>query len=509
MREKTMKYSAEDMLSNLHILIANLGKRGGLMSPSVYDTAQTLRFYSPASGINPALDWLIGQQQADGGWGDPSMPQTRDVPTLASILALYTYNEEIAVFSNIARGLDFLRQQAIHWCGCLSDDIPVGIELILPRLLEDAARLGLDVPHRHYKSLIPLGNKKRQYIQQLNPGAATPPAFSWEAWGIDPDPKLLDKSGGVGHSPAATAYWLFLAGEKTHLADARSTADKYLAKASQATGTGIPGVMPTAWPIDRYEQAFVLHTLLVADLLDHPFLQDVVAPQLDDLAASMTPRGLGFSDYFLPDGDNTAAAVATLKAAGYPTLMASLQHFMSHNHFIGYHGELQTSHSLTARAVHALIQFEEDVSPWQGYLIERQLQDGRWAGDKWHTSWLYSTLLAAFALKQSGPRYSRAIQAAINVIQANQNQDGGWGAYGLSMVTDTAYGALTLYVLRESGQVSPTVLQAAHQWLLNQYRPFHYHQAHSWLNKQQYAPYRIDWGFELSALLAVGEVISA
>jgi hypothetical protein len=504
-----MKHSVEDLLTNLRALIANLGRGGGLMSPSVYDTAQTLRFHPPASGTRPALEWLMGQQCADGGWGDPAMPQTRDVPTLASLLALYAYNEAMAVFFSIERGLDFLREQAIYWRRCLSDDIPVGVELILPRLLEDAAQLGLDVPYQQYESLIPLGHKKRRYIQKLNPGAATPPAFSWEAWGIYPDPKLLDESGGVGHSPAATAYWLFLAGGQPHLADARWIAARYLVKASQATKTGIPGVMPTAWPIDRYEQAFVLHTLLIADLLDHPFLQDVVAPQLEDLSASMTPEGLGFSDYFSSDGDNTAAAVATLKAAGYPTTMTSLYHFMSHNHFIGYHGELQTSHSLTARAVHAMIQFEADVSPWQAYLAERQLQDGRWARDKWHTSWLYSTLLAAFALKQSGSRYNRAIQAAINAIQVNQNQDGGWGADGLSVTTDTAYGALALYVLRECGQVSPAALRTAHHWLLNQYRPFHYHQVHSWLNKQQYAPYRIDWGFELSALLALGEVISA
>lgn len=92
-----MRYSAEDLIVNLHMLIANLGKGGGLISPSVYDTAQTLRFYPPASELKPALDWLIGQQRADGGWGDPSMPQTRDAPTLASILALYLilYGEDI------------------------------------------------------------------------------------------------------------------------------------------------------------------------------------------------------------------------------------------------------------------------------------------------------------------------------------------------------------------------------------------------------------------------------
>ena len=77
------------------------------------------------------------------------------------------------------------------------------------------------------------------------------------------------------------------------------------------------------------------------------------------------------------------------------------------------------------------------------------------------------------------------------------------------MAIDTAYGALTLYVLRDCGKVSDDALRRAHHWLVHRYRPFNLHQEEGWLNKQQYAPYRIDWGFELSAMVALSEVVSA
>ncbi len=505
-----MEVVADTVVSNLRMVIANLRQDGGLMSPSVYDTAQALRYYPPRKGAEQTLEWLLLQQHDDGGWGDPAAPKTRDVPTIASILALHTTGDRAAGQAAIRRGQEFLRAQAPLWHGPPTEDLPVGAELILPRLLEDAEAAGLPLPTAQYSQLRPLGNRKRAQIAMLKPQAGTPQAFSWEAWGTTPHPALLDASGGVGHNPAATAYWLKLATGRPELAQHIAAAERYLECAGRATRAGVPGVMPTAWPIDRYEQAFVLHTLMVADLLEHPLLHDVVRPQLLDLAqATMRADGLGFSDYFVPDGDDTAAAVATLRAAGYPTSYASLDGFRAKGHFIGYHGEFQASHSLTARAIHAMALFDEDTTGLQACLQRSQQPDGRWPGDKWHTSWVYATLLAVVALKQSGARYGEALRLAIDALETYQHADGGWGPNGASVMTDTAYGALALYVLRDSGQVNWTRLERAHRWLLDHYLPFDYHLEQGWLNKQQYTPYRIDWSFGLSATLALGDMVAA
>ena len=40
------------------------------------------------------------------------------------------------------------------------------------------------------------------------PGAGSAAVYSWEAWGTEPTPDLVDALGSVGHSPAATAAWL-------------------------------------------------------------------------------------------------------------------------------------------------------------------------------------------------------------------------------------------------------------------------------------------------------------
>lgn len=508
-----MHSAPQTLLGDLRLVIADLREDGGLMSPSIYDTAQALRYSPPRHGLEQTIEWLLAQQREDGGWGNPSAPRTRDIPTIASLLALNLYDDVVPTDHALQQGVAFLNKQVPYWDGPLSDDLPVGAELILPRLLEEADRQGLQIPTAQYGDLLALGHRKRSQIARLNPGAGTPAAFSWEAWGADPDPDLLDESGGVGHNPAATAYWLSRARQRPDLAPEIALAQSYLEKAAKATRADVPGVMPTAWPIDRYEQAFVLHTLLLADLLDHPALEDVVQPQLQDLAATVTSDGIGFSDYFTPDGDDTAAAVAALKGAGFPSELASLQGFRKNGHFLGYHGELQGSHSLTARAIHALLLFEEDVTSLQDFLLEQQQPDGRWLGDKWHTSWLYATLLAVFALKHSQPENESALALAVEAIQAAQNLDGGWGHNGISVITDTAYGALALYVLREHPGVRLHALKRAQCWLLDNYRPFEYHRAHSWLNKQQYAPYRIDWGFALSASLALlaldGGMISA
>lgn len=50
----------------------------------------------------------------------------RDLPTLATILALQSVAPTRAAHA-IATGLAFLRAQARHWAGPLTDDIPVGL----------------------------------------------------------------------------------------------------------------------------------------------------------------------------------------------------------------------------------------------------------------------------------------------------------------------------------------------------------------------------------------------
>ncbi len=490
------------LIADLRALIADLGKNGGQMSPSVYDTAQVLRFAPPEEGAEPALDWLLTQQHVDGGWGSLAAPLARHMPTFAAVLALQQHGQSPAAREALRGGVDFLQQTAYQWQPPLPEEMPVGVELILPQLLCEADGLNLGLSSEPYTALVELGQYKRMLIQKHNPKAGTTPVFSWEAWGEKPETAVIDGTGGVGHNPSATAYWLQKAAGQPNLTAERAAAHRYLNQSSAATFLNIPGVVPTAWPVNRYEQIYVLHILQLAGLLEHPALADIVEPEIDDIFRAVTPAGIGFSDYFVPDGDDTYAALAVLKSSNRPVDKRFLDLFRNETHFHAYPGELQPGPTVTARAIHALSLWGERYEPAEEFIRQRQTEDGRWRGDKWNTSWLYATYLSVFALQATGaPEHQPAIQKAIQALLAQQNPDGGWSTTGLSNLTETGMGILTL-LLCESPRLQPAI-QRAFGWMLENYQPFAFSETMCWLNKQEYRIHRVDRTFELAAMLSV------
>jgi hypothetical protein len=489
------------LLTDLRHLIRKFGADGGLTSPSIYDTAQVLRLAPPAQDTGPTVDWLLDQQQPDGGWGKPTVPRARDLPTLAALLALHHSSAHRRTRDAIQAGQDFISRQATIWEGSVPDDLTAGAELLLPMLFEEAARAGLAISPAPYRELIALGNRRRAYIASKQPKIGTTPLHSWEAWGDEPDPDLVDDYGSVGHSPAATARWLYAAQRIPELAPARSAAQNYLERAAEATGAGLPGIMPTCWPTPHFEQAFGLHALYIAGLLNHPSLTDAVEPQITSLAQALTPVGIGFSDTFAPDGDDTAATIAALHATGRPADIRILQRFANGDHFCAWPGELQPSLSVTAHAVHTLRLFGHDTDIYERYIIAHQLPDGRWPGDKWNGSWLYTSWRCIIAL-QAAAR-ATPIRRAVGAILSYQRPDGGWGSSD-SNSEETAYATLALRSLGRCGMDYAglaTGLARGERWLQQQYRPFAPSTVACWLAKEPYRPRRISRVIELSALL--------
>ena len=489
--------------AELQALVANLGKDGGLVSPSIYDTAQVIRCYPPPEGTQPAIEWLLQQQHGDGGWGEPSSPYARDVPTLAAILALHSAQEPTHQ-ATIDAGLDFLEQQAEQWSDLPIDALPIATEMILPYLIEEAHRAGLALDRKPYAKLYHLRDRKCRMISAKPLEVGSPPTYSWEALARPAHSISPDCSGGIGHSPAATAAWLHQAEDHADLSDACTTARQYLKKAAAATGAGIPGVVPNVWPITGFELAYGLFSLLVTNLLQQSLSAEVVKHKIDELHLIMQHgNGVSFGEYFAPDVDETGVAMAVLQATGRAVDPSVMMQFKNGEHFCTFPQELNPSILANAHALYSLAHTGSRYPQAERFLFQRRCADGRWLSDKWHSSWLYTTLEVILAFEQLG--YAAENKAVINTILSVQNADGGWGAHGRSARLETSYAVIALATLKKQGLLyedAQRALQQGHVWLNRMYHPYTRIDSNVWLGKELYAPYRVDRIYELSALLS-------
>jgi len=490
--------------SRLAPLIRDLTKQGGRVSPSVYETAQVLRFYPAAADCDAVVAWLLRQQMGDGGWGPPDARlMYRIVPTLAAVLALHAHAPDVSSARHAIRaGLRYVNDVPTQLLAPIPDEIPIAFELILPRLLDEAEEAGLQVARAPYAAVSELGQQRRARLASLAPDPGAPAVYSWEAWGEEPDPQWMHPVAGVGHSAAATAFWLSRRDKRRIAAEAQRWGERYLADASASVDSSVRGLAPTIWPICRFEQAFALHNLLIGGIIDRDLCCLELRVQLEDLAKAMRPAGLGLSDHFSPDGDDTAAATAVLAAAGFPVSPASLLTFQEDAHFVSFPGELHDAITVTARAAHALAHLNRDAARFRSTVVDRQRADGWWYGDKWNTSRVYSSLLALMALHDESHRSSRL--RFLDALLAEQHAEGGWGKRH-AMPIETAYGILALNVMASTGyrtRLTEEAVKRARAYLTGAVRSQRSSYEPLWVAKDLYSPVRIDHAAILAGLVA-------
>ena len=494
---------SSELLSELRTLIEQLGNQGGLVSPSVYDTAQVLRLYPPQEGVVPGLKWLLSQQHEDGGWGVQAVPSARSIPTLAAVLALYTYRHTYNAQNAIQAGLNFLERNAAQWASLHIDLVPIAGEMILPYLLQEAAKMGLVIDQAPYARILELRHMKLRYLDNQPLPSNSAPTYSWEALGFPHRSEVLHPHTGVGHSPAATAAWLHTARQIGEEGALCAKAEAYLARAAATTGTGIPGVVPMVYPITGFELCYGLYALLLTGILDHPELQDVVAPKVAELREMVErEQGLSFGEEFVPDVDETAVAVSVLQAAKQSPDVKLVHRFWRNDHFYTYVHELNPSVFSNAHALHALVQCNERCKSTEDFLIRQQTKSGAWVVDKWHTSWRSSTLEVIAALLPLG--YEEQLRRAGQALIADQNPDGSWGPSGSASALETAHSVIALQLVASiphlTEQMQPSLL-SGRQWLWDHQDTLHTIER-AWLGKEVYSAIRVDHLYKLCAILS-------
>lgn len=501
----------EAILAELQKTVADLGRDGGRISPSVYDTAQRLRLYPPQEGVSAGLEWLLAQQHPDGGWCESTVLAARDIPTLAAILAIHQYRRDAQAQEAIRRGLAYLATHASRWSTVHINEFPIACEMILPFLLKEAEAQGFAIDHRPYARLFGMREQKLERLARYPFAANSAPTYSWEALELPFAPQMLDPWTGVGHSPSATAAWLQSAGDAPQYAELRTLAEDYLARAEAATGSGVPGVVPVVYPITGFELSYGLYALFIAGLLGHPALQAVVQPKVAELHAAVErAQGISFGETFVPDVDDTAVALVALHAAGVdvPRGLDWLHTFWRGDHFYTYLQEINPSSFSNAHALHALVTYDDRCTQTEVYLINCQEPNGRWVADKWHTSWRLSTLESINALEALG--YAPQLRAACAALLDDQQADGSWRDGAGSGILETSYAVLALgkaNARRLLDTTSQARLAQAQRWLAATIQTHNgAHKAdlyeHRWLGKVAYSPCRVDRVYHLSALLA-------
>lgn len=456
------------------------------MSPSVYETARLVTLAPRLYGHESRLDFLLREQDNDGGWGGPEGYAL--VPTLSATEALLTA-ARAGARPAIAEAADRGLRKLFAWLsGSRTLSIPdtPAIEIIVPALLDDindhlrrlvsAPVPGLDRWCRGTRLSLPAGMDGRPLIavrSLVRSGTAMPAKLlhSLEVAGDlgSAAPIAVPPPGTVGASPAATAAWV-----RRHPDD---DAGRFLDVLVRRYGGPVPSVVP----VTTFERAWVLNALARGGL-HVPVPQRLVAGMAEHLGPDGTPGGAGLP----PDADTTSAVLVALgrleaarrgaarhgvagEADGHAVHV--LRRYETDSHFVTWHGERSPSTSTNAHVLEALGGL--GITAWERqalakvvrWLADQQHPAGYWL-DKWHASPYYATACCAIALHRYGGRAAEAVvRGAVTWLYDTQGADGSWGWWG-GTAEETAYALQTLSLAAPESEQRAAACARGYTYLL-------------------------------------------
>jgi halimadienyl-diphosphate synthase len=476
-----------------------------VMSSLAYDTAWVARIRNIDSELsNQALEWLSMNQLSDGSWGTekPFYYHDRVISTLAAMIVLTKVGRRSMDKKLIERGLQALERITDGATKGLMTDpngATVGFEMIVPTLVAEAEQLGI-IKQQGERVLGRISKMREAKMARLkgkliNKYITT--AFSTEMVGAEGIDKLdianlQEINGSIGHSPAATAFYLL------EINPSDSKALTYL-----RTATTFNGGFCDLFPFETFEQAYVLWNLLLVENWDESVVH-LMRPHLDNLFKAWKPgKGISYSALScVPiDADDTIYAYDMLKQHNYSVDMDAILALEEDDHFRCYELEVGISPSVN---IHAMHMFHKNgyssthptIKKIIKYLDSVKHSNAYWT-DKWHSSPYYST--THYIIACAGYQNELA-RPSINWLLSNQNPDGSWGFF-MPTAEETAQSLQALCVWeKKTGANVNNAIKNGIDWLKNNlekpYPPL-------WIGKGLYCPELIVRSTILSALTMV------
>lgn len=435
---------------------------GGAISSDPYNTAWVAMVHDPTDreqlAFPRALIWLLHNQSSDGSWGGKA-PYSL-LSTLAALLALLQAPAQYQQLTHtaISRARTYLEMHLRCWS--VKTHESVGFEILVPSLLAQLETFGVDLECVEKADLMRLYQEKLFLtpLESIYSGQSTL-IHSLEAFGplldIPRLKRLQSAYGSYTYSPAVTAAILIYGKEWDN------DAAQWLTHLSQ-WGTGKDqGAMPSAYPLDTFETAWVIHNLAQGNtnlLYNTPESQLLLKRSLNWLESSLTPQGASLSLHpAMPcDGDDTALVLAALYLFNQQSSLDPLYQFERDSYFACYDQERVRSTSVNAHVLEALLSvpakvragreewIDKNIEKIVDFLYNERKTQGYWE-DKWHVSSFYATTSCILALSKHTSQAIRSeLEPTMAWIVENQSRiDGGWGTHGQTetgtTMEETAY----------------------------------------------------------------------
>ena len=440
----------------------------GNISPCAYNTAWVARIRSNEDRNRPqfqqCIEFLRNTQHEDGYWGSnhPCSLFERIISTLAVILCFKQWNLE-EDRKRITDGQRYVKEKLLflHKPEEAQDQMTIGFELILPRLIDESKRIGLE-----FGSETLIGQYRVERERKINaikkcesrvilkphekPWYFTLEALEWNRFPteeFEAIKKIMAENELICGSYAPTAFAMTKG----------IPSPCSLKHISEIVAENDGGVIEVV-KCPNFEISWSIGTLILSGFKIEKYL-DSSLDYLEEVWKSK--KGwIGASNYLPPDADDISNALFVLSETRGVKDLASLEsllQFKRDDSFITFQAENHRSLSSNINALIALRNFRQyqdidemsmAVAEWtKKWIIGKEFK----FEDKWHSSQYYSMCRALIAFVSYDLGFAKEL---FDKILKAQNEDGGWGMNGLSSRLETAYAVISIIYVIRSAEIS-------------------------------------------------------